>query len=94
LNLKLHLRVILALVAVLALGIIGLTYLGDALSLNGMAHCLPESRGSVTMSPEAEQAYLQTNFRRMYDIWGYVRLAGIALLVLTILGFYRAGRVK
>ena len=85
---------ILLLLGVLALGIIGLTYLGDSLSLNGLAYCLPESRGSGTISPEARQAFLQTNFRRMYDLWGYVRFAGIALLVLVILGFHRAGRVQ
>ena len=78
----------------MALVLIGLTYLGDALSLNGLAHCLPKDPGSGTMSPEARQAYLQTNFRHMYDIWGYVRYTGIVLLVLAFLGFYRARGVQ
>jgi len=91
---KLGLRIILSLVAVSALVLIGLTYVGDAISMNGLAAVSPGSRGSGFSIPEERLAYLKDNFLTMYKLWGYARVSGIVVVILAILGFIKSGRAQ
>jgi hypothetical protein len=87
-------RRILVLVGIVGVGLIGLSYYGQGLSMSILSQFSVGVSGAAPAIPNSQAEVMKNNLKTIFKLWALVRYAGFGLLVLAIIGFRRSGNAR